>query len=359
MQTYSLPAVEWEGHLPQRDISWHEAEPLLTSTKATAHLIYLGSRNALSTKNGRITPNKPSRYESSFHQGATILPRSFYFVRVRDMNGTIDPDRLYSVETDPDQAEDADPRYDVKMKGRVEGRFIFSTALSRHLLPFTLVSPPPILLPCETKGGRISVLTADDLRDKGYREFAKWMREAESLWNAARKQKAGKQTLYERLDYHAGLTCQTLSARYLVLYNAAGTNISAAVVDRHSLPLPFVVEHKLYWAAFASEEEAHYLTAILNSNVPNDEIKPFQSLGLKGERDIEKKVLGLPIPIFNEKNPSHRKLAQLSAEAHDLVVDSIAATALPKSLAKKRGMVREAVSETLEQIDALVAPLLA
>ena len=94
------------------------------STKATAHLIYLGDRNALSTKKGRTTPNKPSRYESSFHQGATILPRSFYFVSVRDMNGAIDPDRLYSVETDPDQAEDAKPPYDtVKMKGRVEGRF--------------------------------------------------------------------------------------------------------------------------------------------------------------------------------------------------------------------------------------------
>jgi hypothetical protein len=78
---------------------------------------------------------------------AGILPRSFYFVSVRDINGTIDPDRLYSVETDPEQAEDAKPPYDtVKMKGRVEGRFIFSTALSRHLLPFALVSPPPILL---------------------------------------------------------------------------------------------------------------------------------------------------------------------------------------------------------------------
>ena len=109
VQTYSLPAVEWDGNLPGRDISWHEAEPLLAATKATAHLIYLGTGNALSTKKGRTAPSKPSRYDSSFHQGATILPRSFYFVSVRDMNGTIDPDRLYNVETDPDQAEDAAP----------------------------------------------------------------------------------------------------------------------------------------------------------------------------------------------------------------------------------------------------------
>jgi hypothetical protein len=360
VQTYTLPAVEWAGNLPQRDISWHEAESLLTSTKATAHLIYLGDRNALSTKKGRRTPNQPSRYEGSFHQGATILPRSFYFVSVRDINGAIDPERLYSVETEPDQAEDARPPYEtVKMRGHVEGRFIFSTALSRHLLPFALCAPPPILLPCDVNHGSLSVLTADELRAKGYREFAKWMHEAETIWNAARKQKAERQTVYERLNYHSELTIQNLSHPYLVLYNAAGTNISAAVVNRRSLPLPFVVEHKLYWAAFDIADEAHYLAAILNSNVPNDEIKPFQSLGLMGERDIEKKVLELPIPSFDEKKPNHRKLADLSAEAHRRASAYIGATSLPHSLARKRGMVREAVSETVNQIDALVAGVLA
>jgi hypothetical protein len=357
--TYSLPAKQWEGQLPQRDLSWREAEPLLTPAKGTAHLIYLGTGNALSTKKGRTSPNTPSPYDKSFHQGATILPRNFYFVRVHDMIGPIDPDRLYSVETDPEQAEDAKPPYDtVKMKGRVEGRFIFSTALSRHLLPFALLSPPPILLPSESEGGTLAVLTADDLRSKGYREFAKWVREAETIWNKARKQKAEKQTLYERLDYHAGLTCQPLSSPYLVLYNAAGTNLSAAVVDRNSLPLPFVVDHKLYWAAFHNADEAHYLAAILNSNVPNDEIKPFQSVGLMGERDIHKKVLELPIPSFDQNKPDHRRLASLSAQAHGVAGAYIAATTLPDSLAKKRGMVREAVSPTIAQIDPLVAGLL-
>lgn len=360
VQTYSLPALEWAGNLPERDISWDQAEPLLTATEATAHLIYLGSGNALSTKKGRTFPNRPSLYDRSFHQGATILPRSFYFVRVRDMNGTIDPDRLYNVETDPDQAEDAKPPYDtVKMKGGVEGRFIFSTALSRHLLSFALLNPPTILLPCEVNDSSLTVLTANELRGKGCREFAKWMDEAERLWNAARKQKAERQTLYQRLDYHAGLTCQTLSAPYLVVYNAAGTNISAAVVNRHSLPLPFVVEHKLYWAAFDSKEEAHYLAAVLNSNVTNEEIKPFQSLGLLGERDIEKKVLELPIPLFDEKKTAHRTLAELSAEAHCQAAAFITATDLPDSLAKKRGIVREALSATIEQIDAIIAGVIA
>ena len=154
------------------------------------------------------------------------------------------------------------------------------------------------------------MLTADDLRRKGYREFAKWMHEAETLWNAARKQKAENQTLYQRLDYQRELTVQNLKHPYLVLYNAAGTNISAAVFHRHSLPTQFVVDHKLYWTPFDTEEEAHYLVAILNSNVPNDDIKPFQSLGLMGERDIHKKVLELPIPVFDQKKSNHQKARQ-------------------------------------------------
>jgi hypothetical protein len=246
----------------------------------------------------------------------------------------------------------------VKMRGRVEGRFIFSTALSRHLLPFALVDPAPILLPCDVKGSSLTVVTGDELRRRGFREFAKWMHEAESVWNTARKQKAETQTLYERLDYHAGLTCQTLSAHYLVLYNAAGTNISAAVLDRHSLPMPFVVDHKLYWAAFDTVEEANYLIAILNSNVPSDEIKLFQSLGLMGERDIHKKVLELPIPIFDRKKPNHRSLAKLGVEGRRQAAEFIGGTALPASLAKKRGMVRKAVTDRIQEIDALVEPLL-
>ena len=55
--SYSLPAVEWAGSLPRRDLSWHDAKPLLTPKEANARLIYLGDRNALSTKKGRTRPN--------------------------------------------------------------------------------------------------------------------------------------------------------------------------------------------------------------------------------------------------------------------------------------------------------------
>jgi hypothetical protein len=70
-------------------------------------------------------------------------------------------------------------------------------------------------------------------------------------------------------------------------------------------------------------------------------------------------TFSIPIPFFDRKKPAHRRLAELSAEAHSQAASFIVDTALLGSLAKKRGMVREAMSRTVERIDELVADVLA
>ena len=89
-------------------------------------------------------------------------------------------------------------------------------------------------------------------------------------------------SLIHQLNYQNKLTNQDLSAPYLVLYNAAGTNISAAVFARKDCPQTFFVDHKLYYYATKKRSEADYLAAILNAQVVNELIKPFQSVGLAG-----------------------------------------------------------------------------
>ena len=126
----ALPVLEWKGTLPGRDVNWEIAKPRLTATEKTARVIYLGSRAALSTTPGPTAPSKPSKYQEVFKQGATIVPRSIYFVQVDDLDGKRKPDHLYWAITEPEQARKAKPPYeDVKMSGFVEGRFIYSTAV--------------------------------------------------------------------------------------------------------------------------------------------------------------------------------------------------------------------------------------
>src|SRR5262249_12073706 len=78
-----LPAREYTARLPSRDLPLSEATQHLQSKDKTARRIYLGSRTALSTTPGRSRPTLPSPYLEHFHQGATIVPRNFYFVTVR------------------------------------------------------------------------------------------------------------------------------------------------------------------------------------------------------------------------------------------------------------------------------------
>ena len=63
--------------------------------------------------------------------------------------------------------------------------------------------------------------------------------------------------------------------------------------------------------------DAHYICAILNSNVINDNIKPLQPRGLFGERAVTRRPFLFPIPCFNDKNLAHTQLAKLSKLCHD------------------------------------------
>jgi hypothetical protein len=355
-----LPAIEWKGKLPSRDIPWNVAEKTLTLTPKTARVIYLGTRNALSTKSQKYSVGGLSGpYNKKFRQGATILPRSFYFAQIKELKGKPDFDRIYWAETDPGQAEDAKPPYeDVVVNGNVEGRFIFCSALSKHLLPFTLLVPATIVVPVEAKGTELSVLTSEALDEKGYRDFGRWMKRVEEIWTEKREKKADKQTIYERLDYQGELTEQNLGDRHLVLYSTSGTNLSAAYVDRDELGLRLLIDHKTYWSSFASEDEAHYLAAIINSEAVNEVIKPFQSLGLMGERDIHKKVLDVPFPEFDKEKPKHEDLVRLAKSAAKDAYNAVRAPAFPAHISGQRAYIRTAVEETMADIDAIVKTLI-
>ena len=69
--------------------------------------------------------------------------------------------------------------------------------------------------------------------------------------------------------------------------------------------------------ALDNKEEAHYLCAILNSEIVNDFIKSFSSAGRGfGAPSV---MNNLAIPHFDASDTIHKKLAELSERAHDLV----------------------------------------
>lgn len=354
-----VQAIEWEGALPARDIPWSVAQSLLKKTSKTARIIYLGKRDALSTAPGKMVAGLAGPYNKHFGQGATIVPRSFYFVRLKDAGAQIEKDRVYWAETDPEQAQDAKAPYDtVQMEGDVEGEFIYGTFLSKHLLPFVTLDAARLVLPIAEKDGELSVVTSEALLEKGFRKVGKWMETAEEIWREKRGSKADNQTVYEWLDYQGKLSKQNLYDNHLVLYATSGTNLSAAYVDRESYKLRLVLDHKTYWASFPSEDEAHYLAAVLNSEAANEAIKPFQSLGLMGERDIHKKVLDVPFPQYSKDVAKHRDLVRLAKSAAKDAYRAVRVPEFPGHLPRQRAYIRTAIEDTMAEINAIVESLI-
>lgn len=356
----SIPAEIWKGQLAARDLPWEKVADSLSIAREKARVIWLGNRSVLSTGPGAKSATRSSPYAKTFKNGATIYPRNFYFVSVDDLDGKPDPDRLYAARTDEVSALDSKPPYkEVRLSGNVEGRFLFSSAISHHVLPFALLKPATVVLPLEESNGSYYTMTTHELKRKGYREFAKWMEQAEKIWGEKRGVKTSH-SLLQWLDYSGKLTSQSPAHRHLILYNASGTNVSATYVDRNKLPLRFVVDHKLYWIALSQPMEAYYLAAVLNADASNQAIKPFQSTGLLGERDIHKKLLDLPIPLFDPKNELHRKLSELGQEAHRQAQSVILDQNFPAggSLARQRACIRTALGETMTEIDVMVKKLL-
>jgi len=131
----------------------------------------------------------------------------------------------------------------------------------------------------------------------------------------------------------------------------------------NKLDLEFIADHKCYLLATESMDEAYYLTAILNSETPNELMKAFQSRGLFGARDVHKKILDIYYPRYDENNPVHKELAELSKRAHEkagqYVKDNIPQQELSAiHLGRMRTAIKKHLSKELGEIDKLVKKIL-
>jgi hypothetical protein len=183
------------------------------------------------------------------------------------------------------------------------------------------------------------------------------------------KKKGIKENVYEWLNYRQKMTSQYPKGFYNVLYNTSGTNLTAFVLNNsESTPIEacglttrgFVADAKTYVFQTDKEDEAHFLCAILNSKFVNDTIKPYQTRGIWGERDIHRRPfekLSTPIPEYEPLNVKHRQLVDLSIKCHQKV-DKIKGGIKAKAIGLKRTQVRSALQNELSIIDKIVSDIL-
>ncbi|MBI5726842.1 MAG: N-6 DNA methylase, partial [Ignavibacteriales bacterium] len=276
-----LPGFIVSGILKAGYVNWAYANEHLTFESVQWYYAVLGKRSAFSLKQTAYS-TKGNFYLERFKQGATIVPRNFYFVELLQDIPDDFRDRILVAQTDQIVKKDAKkPWADIELKGKINSKFLFRSALAKNILPFSLVSPQLVHLPVTINpAGYAELVSSQTMLSQDALESSKWFKNVELNWNNNKTEKSEKITYLEWLNYQNKIVDQNLNFQYLVLYTASAKDANAAIIDRSKLDLPFIVESKTYWFATNSLPEAQYLVAFLNSIFANFVIKDFQSTGL-------------------------------------------------------------------------------
>jgi len=367
--TYPIPGQTLSGRLPRRNAALGEAEESLTVEDVRFSLNKLGKRSFWSIGKG-IKAEEASFYKKLFKNGASIYPRPFWFVEMKASPLGFNP-LLPPLETAERAKKLAKGPYKgLVLKGNVESHFLYATLLSTDLLPFAHMGYRLVVLPIEPSDAGYALVTAEEAHKRGFFHLAKWLEKVQAEWERRRGAKAERMDALEYLDYYGKLTSQNPQTKHRVIYPASATHLCACMVedqpiefdisDQKVLITGFVVDVKSFYLETNDEIEALYLAATLNAPTVDKLIKPMQSRGQFGPRDIHKKVLELPIPQFDPSEEAHLKLAELGGVCTQKVTAWLEAGGPGKirSIGKLRSMVREMLNEELGQIDELVEPML-
>jgi hypothetical protein len=294
-----LHVTRWTGRVPAHHISWADAEVSLAPTVATI-------ATAADSDEG-------SPYRERFRQGATLVPS--LLVRVESIPaGPLGLAAGQSAVRSARSALEKRPWKDLpSLTGVVETRFLHPMHMGSTIVAFRSRQPTTVLVPWAD--GKLMHASSEELEQ--YSGLAAWWREAERVWNANRAP-SNKMTLIERLDFQRLLSLQFPVAQHRVVYSASGQYLAACrLEDPHA-----VVEHKLYWAAVPTRDEARYLTGILNSRAITEAVLPLQSRGQHNPRDFDTHVFATGFPAFDSADPRHAAIAKLAARAETVAAET-------------------------------------
>jgi len=311
-----IPAIVFKGRLTKRNLNLDIAKNKL---KTEDKKLYVVKRRVeyWSYEKGKIARSK---YVDEFKQGATIVPRSFWFVEIKEAPlgytryGIPVRSKISGYE-----------KIKVKLEGFIPQDFFYKTILSKKIYPFGFVDFENIVLPVEIRDGKYKLFDyyekVSSIKFKSaskrfwwwlenteslHENIKEYLEKAQRLWEEYRKDKAHNYNILENIDYRHKLTSQPVKGDYLVIYTTSGTYPCACVVENEE---KLIVDYETYYTQFDDFKHALYVCALINSRVIHERIKQFQPKGLFGERHICKLPLAY-IPEYDPDNKIHKKIVE-------------------------------------------------
>ena len=298
----------WRGN-------WDENYPGITKTSEALH-----------HDDGKFK----SPYAKLSSQGPTITDRRLFFVEETASTAMIPAANTTNIK--PRLGDQDKITYEGqlnKLEGVVSNDHLFDVYLGECIAPYVALDPLKAALPvhrptmtmplnhdsCDDKHGDCGLEVAD-LHSSMQR---RWNNAAEMFRIAHEKQVI--KDLYSNLNHLKKLTSQleylrvttTGDGTVRVAYTQSGQPTAAIIRDRLA-----IVDRTLCQTECRSEDEAHYLLAILNSERLATEVKPFCPTNwAKKIRHFEKHGWKLPIPRYDSCNPLHQRLSKLGKTAEE------------------------------------------
>jgi len=305
--------------------------------------------------------NIKNNYKEFFKSGATIYPRPYFFIEIMEIKA-----KAFRIKTENTYMNTANKRrkkgdYNFYFNGEyVPKELIYNAILGESIDKFRLIDTKKIVLPIVDGNGKFIFdktiennsykfnLTDKFSEEPLYRSYQDYFNNTEEDWEKVRGTKFGadkdktssRMSVWDNLNYNNKLLKQFENKKIgknkkLVVYNKSGKIIKSLAID----DLNYVIDHRAYYGLF-NENEAFYLTGILNSNYL---IRLLKTTGILSERDIEKKPFDLPFPNFDPNNKLHVNISELSRKLHQIAQQN---TDVEKS--KEFGELDEAVKKLFE-----------
>ena len=324
------------GMLPRRDADLTEANSAITNTSTDWPSL--------------AVELDESPYRRIFRQGAILVPRRLILVELVSTTNILPSNPKCPLVRGRTGNHDKLPWKNVEPpQGTVEGEFLRPTLLGESIVPFRVLSPLHAIVPWDSE--RHELMNSRTAASRGYPRLSQWLNRTENIWQESGR---GRRSLLDQYDYFRQLSVQFPLAPIRVAYTKAGTNLAAAHFEDNSA----IIDHKLYWMAADSVEEARFLCGVLNSETLRAGVEGYQAKGQWGARDFDKYVFNLPIPLYDTGNDLHRNLAEAARTAEE--VSKLVPVEEGQYFRSIRKRVRNALSEhgIAEVLESLVADLL-
>jgi len=291
------------------------------------------SQNNFQLKNIR------NNYKNIFRQGATILPRPYFFIEIMEERTKAFRIKTENIYINTINKKRKKGNYNFYFNGEyVPKELVYDAILGENIDKFRLIKTKKVVLPIvegdfifniNVKNNSYKFNLIDKFCEEPlYKSYKEYFNKMEEDWEKGRGAKFGtdkntykassRMSVWDRLNYNNLLLKQFENKKIgkdkkLVVYNKDGKIIKSAVIDN----LNYVFESTSYYGLF-NENEAFYLTGILNSNYFS---YLLEKMGILSERHIHKKPFDLPFPNFDPNNELHNKIAELSKKLHQIAID--------------------------------------